>query len=159
TSRENTPVMRWLRTHGYLPLRGPAVLAQAKAHAAAVIAARNGTPAAAPTGSSAPIIGASWQGVSNGSVTPADPNGAIGPNSYLEIINLNLGIYNRTGGLITSASLTTLTGHFSLSDPMILWDPHSQRFFYNVWDTSAATMAWGFSKDNNPNSIPGSFCN
>jgi hypothetical protein len=159
TSRENTPVMKWLRTHGYLPLRGPAVLAKAKAHAAAMIAAREGKPAAAPTGSAAPIIGASWQGVSNGSVSPPDPNGAIGPNSYLEIINLNLGIYNRTGGLITSASLTTLTGHFSLSDPMILWDPHTQRFYYNVWDTGAATMAWGFSKDNNPTSIPGSFCN
>jgi hypothetical protein len=158
-SRENTPVMKWLRTHGYLPLRGPAVLAKAKAHAAAAIAARDGKPVASAAGGTAPIIGASWQGVSNGSVSPPDPNGAIGPSSYIEIINLNMGIYNRTGGLITSASLTTLTGHFSLSDPMILWDPHTQRFYYNVWDTSAATMAWGFSKDTNPTSIPGSWCN
>jgi hypothetical protein len=159
TSRENTPVMKWLRTHGYLPLRGPAVLAKAKAHAAATIAARNGKPVASAAGGTAPIIGASWQGVSNGGVSPPDPNGAIGPSSYIEIINLNIGIYTRTGTLVTSASLTTLTGHSSLSDPMILWDPHTQRFYYNVWDVSAATMAWGFSKDTNPTSIPGSFCN
>jgi hypothetical protein len=159
-SRENTPVMRWLRTHGYLPLRGPEVLAKAKAHAAAVIAARDGKPvAAAPTGGTTPIIGASWQGLGNPGVSPPDTNGAIGPSSYIEIINLNIGIYNRSGTLITSASLTTLTGHASLSDPMILWDPHTQRFIYNVWDTSAATMAWGFSKDANPTSIPGSWCN
>jgi hypothetical protein len=108
-----------------------------------------------------PTIGASWSGVSDFSVAPPDPNGAIGPSSYIEIINLQLAIYNRTGGLIKSANLQTLTGHnqFSLSDPMILWDVASQRFFYNVWDVSQATMAWGFSKDSNPTQIPTSWCN
>jgi hypothetical protein len=159
-SRENTPVMKWLRAHGYLPLRGPAVLAKAKAHAAAVIAARDGKPVASASGGTAPIIGASWQGVSNGSVSPPDPNGAIGPNSYIEIINVNIAIYNRTGGLIATAPLSTLTGDFGfLSDPMILWDPASQRFFYNVWDAGSGEMDWGFSKDTNPTTIPSSWCN
>src|SRR6185503_14866706 len=143
TSRENTPVMKYLRAHGYLPLKGADTLARAKAHSAAVMAARTGKPvASAPVGGAAPVIGASWQGVSNGGVSPPDPNGAIGPSSYIEIINLNISIYSRTGSLISTATLTTLTGHFSLSDPMILWDPNSQRFFYNVWDTSAQTMEW-----------------
>ena len=44
-----------------------------------------------------------------------------------------------------------------LSDPTILWDPDTQRFYYNVWDVSQATMQWGFSKDSNPTSIPSSF--
>jgi hypothetical protein len=109
----------------------------------------------------APIIGASWAGVSDSSVAPPDPNGAIGPSSYIEIINLQMAIYNRTGGLIQQKNLQTLTGHsqFSLSDPMILWDPQTQRFYYNVWDVSQATMAWGFSKGTNPQTIPTDWCN
>jgi hypothetical protein len=41
---------------------------------------------------------------------------------------------------------------------MVLWDPNTQRFYYNVWDISTATMAWGFSKTSNPLS-PAGFCN
>jgi len=154
--------MKYLRAHGYFPLRGADVLAKAKAHAAAVNAARHaGQAPAAPaaTGGAAPIIGASWQGLNNAGVSPPDTNGAIGPNSYVEIINQNIGIYNRAGGLIASATLATLTGDGGfLSDPMILWDPHSQRFFYNVWDVGQSNMDWGFSKDANPTTIPGSWC-
>jgi len=154
--------LRYLRTHGYFPLRGADVLARAKAHAAAVVAARNGQAVpAASAGGANPIVGVSWQGINDGSVTPPDTNGAIGPLSYVEIINLKVAIYTRAGALTTSATLGALTGHsqFCLSDPMDLWDPASQRFFYNVWDVCASTMAWGFSKDTNPTSVPGSFCN
>jgi hypothetical protein len=152
--------LQWIKTHGYLPFDGIDKLQASKAHAAEVVAAQTGKPVV-PQGNrgAAPIIGASWQGVSSSSVSPADANGAIGPNSYLEIINQTLGIYNRSGGLITSASLTVLTGHSNVSDPMILWDPASQRFFYNVWDTSAQTQEWGFSKTDNPTAIPTGFCN
>ena len=154
--------LRYLRAHGYFPLRGADVLAKAKAHAAAVVAARKGQAApAAPAGGRNPVVGASWSGISDSSVTPPDTNGAIGPNSYLETINLKVALYNRTGGLITSATFGALTGHsqFCLSDPMALWDPATQRFFYNIWDVCQSTMAWGFSKDTNPMTIPGSFCN
>jgi hypothetical protein len=153
--------IQYLRQHGHFPLRGEDVLAESKAHAAAVVAQRTGKPAASASGGAAPVVGVSWQGISDSSVTPPDTNGAIGPSSYVEIINLKIGIYNRSGGLITSATLGTLTGHsnFNLSDPMVLWDPASQRFFYNVWDVAAATMAWGFSKDSNPTTVPGSWCN
>jgi hypothetical protein len=154
--------IEYKRMHGYLPLNGADTLARQKAHAAAVVAARTGQPVkVAPTGSRDPIIGASWQGVSNAGVSPPDANGAIGPNSYVEIINQNIAIYNRTGGLISTALLTTLTGDFGgfLADPMVLWDPHSQRFYYNVWDVFDSKMDWGFSKDANPTTIPGSWCN
>src|SRR4051794_24773623 len=59
----------------------------------------------------APTFGASWAGISDSSVTPPDTNGAIGPNSYMEIINLQVAIYNRSGGLIQKRNLQTLTGH------------------------------------------------
>jgi hypothetical protein len=120
--------------------------------------------AAAPAGPldlRAPITGASWAGISDPTVTPPDTNGAIGPNSYVEIINLKLAIYSRTGASISSANLSTLTGHsqFNLSDPMVLWDPNTQRFYYNVWDSVNQTMAYGFSKSSSPSAIPSSFCN
>ncbi len=61
-----------------------------------------GAPAA-PLDLQAPITGASWAGVSDSTVTPPDTNGAIGPTRYVEIINLKLGIYSRTGGTVSTA--------------------------------------------------------
>jgi len=108
----------------------------------------------------APVLGASWRGLNDPTLSPADPNGAIGPVSYVEIINEMLGIYHRDGSLIASATLHTLTGDNNfLADPMVLWDAHTSRFYYNVWDATVQTMHWGFSKNSNPTTIPGSFCN
>src|SRR5256885_2204186 len=131
-----------------LPLRNP------NAHAKV-------SPVGEVTSTSSRTIGASWQGLNAPSAPAPDTDGAIGPTSYIEITNLKIGIYTKPGTLTASANLSTLTGHsqFSLSDPMILWDPDTQRFFYNVWDVGQSTMAWGFSKDDNPTTIPGSFCN
>ncbi len=139
-----------VRTHG-APSQGSANTAGGP------VVLRHGS--GAPSNPGAPILGVSWQGLNDPSLTPADPNGAIGPNSYIEIINEMLGIYQRSGTLIASATLHTLTGDSNfLGDVMVLWDPITQRFYYNVWDISVQTMQWGFSKDANPTTIPGSFC-
>jgi hypothetical protein len=150
--------------HAGLPFGRTGVkgLAQRTSHAVAAKPATQAPAApASPSGPNDPVVGASWDGISDPSVSPPDTNGAIGPNSYVEIINLQIAIYNRTGGLVASAPLSLLTGHgqFNLSDPMDLWDPDTQRFYYNVWDVSQSTMAWGFSKNANPTTIPGSWCN
>src|SRR5438477_4757250 len=150
--------LQYLRQHGYLPIHGAKVLADAKAYAARW-AAQHHPVAVSPTSPHDPTIGSSWAGISQSNVTPPDPNGAIGPSSYIEIINLKIAIYTRAGASIALATPTQLTGQGSLSDPMVLWDADTQRFYYNVWNTSQSTMAWGFSKDNNPQTIPGSFCN
>jgi hypothetical protein len=107
----------------------------------------------------APVVGASWAGLSDPTVAPPDTNGAIGPSNYLEIINLQLGIYTRSGVLVNESPLGVVTGHsqFNLSDPMVLWDSATQRFYYNVWDTAQATMVFGFSKTSTPAS-PADFC-
>ena len=150
---------QYLHDHGYLPLRGVATLEAAKAHAAAVAAAHASADLApAPAPRLAPTIGPSWQGTSQSSVTPPDPNGAIGPNSYVETVNVRMAIYSRTGSSIASANFSSLTGNSNGSDPMVLWDPDTQRFYYNIWNTGNASMDWGFSKDNNPTTIPGSWC-
>jgi len=134
--------LQFFRQHGYLPIHGAKVLADAKAYAARW-AAQHHSVAVSPTSPHDPTIGSSWAGISDPSVTPPDPNGAIGPSSYIEIINLQVAIYTRAGVTISSAPLGVLTGHsqFNLSDPMVLWDADTQRFYYNVWDVAQSTMA------------------
>jgi hypothetical protein len=117
-----------------------------------------GASAAAAAGH-VPTIDQSFNGIFNTTLTPMDANGAAGPSSYIEDINVNLAIYSRTGSLISTASFGTITGHGSLSDPTVLWDPGTQRFYYNIWDTSTNQMAWGFSKTSNPTSATTGFCN
>ena len=151
---------RYLQTHGYLPLRGVATLERAKANAAAIAAAIQPAANLATAATlRTPTIGAHWPGVATSNVSPPDANGAIGPNSYVEVVNQKMGIYTRAGSKLAGASLTTLSGHSGESDPMVLWDPHTQRFYYNVLNVNNAKMDWGYSKTANPTSIPGSFCN
>ncbi len=149
---------QYLKDHGYLPLRGVATLEAAKAHAAAVVAQHTNAAQNPVSSLSAPVTGASWQGTSQSNLTPPDANGAIGPNSYVETVNTRLAIYSRTGTQLANSDFSALTGNTNGSDPMALWDPDTQRFYYNIWNTANASMDWGFSKDSSPTSIPGSFC-
>ncbi len=156
--------VRYKMTHGYIPIGGPAAYERYSAQAAARAARLH--PSAAPAaGGQNPVAGPSWQGVDEDDLAPPDPTGAIGPNSYVEAINLQLAIYDRTGALITKAPFSTLTGATDfLSDPQVLFDARSNRFYYlilRVGDETnpISTMLWGFSKTNNPTSIPGGFCN
>lgn len=145
-----------LREMGYLSARSP-IHMRAKQRAAAAAPA----PAHAPRViGSAPVRGVSWNGVHDASVSPPDPNGAVGPNGYVEIINTRIGIYTRAGAPVVTGTLQTLTGHSqsALSDPMVLWDPGTQRFYYNVWDTEHSTMAFGFSKSRNPTNLSSAWC-
>src|ERR1700687_2352660 len=144
----------YLAEHGYLPIHGVDTLNRAKAWSESVASGLAAQAAAAPTGRTLPTLGPGWNGLSETDLAPPDPNGAIGPNSYIEIINTQLGIYSRTGAKLASIKLQVLTGHSSVSDPMVLWDPDTQRFYYNVWDTSVNTMEWGFSKTSNPTTLP-----
>ena len=74
----------------------------AKAHAAAMAAALH-PGAAAPTAAQAPTIGTSWQGANDSRFTPPDANGAIGPNSFVEVVNSKIAIYQRNGTLTATA--------------------------------------------------------
>jgi hypothetical protein len=102
-------------------------------------------------GSLQPAIDLQWDGVFDTRVSPPDPNGAIGPNNYIEIINVKYGIYDRSGGLINSGDISTLFGSGGfLSDPFILWDTVSQKFFATVVNVSNNRIEWAVSKNDNP---------
>jgi hypothetical protein len=153
---------RALREMGYVSARSPVHDAM-KANATRLAARLHpGRPTSSPAGGvlAAPTIGPNWEGVSDATLSPPDTNGAIGPSSYIEIINLQMGIYTRAGSAKATGNLQTLTGHsqFNLSDPMILWDPDTRRFYYNVWDSTQASMAFGFSKTHDPTDLGASWC-
>jgi hypothetical protein len=113
------------------------------------------TAATAP----APRVLKSFRGSHDNSGTPLDANGAIGPYSFLEDINTKLTLFSRTGAVLSSASLATITGHPNIGDPTALWDPDTQRFYYNVWDVVSNTQEWGFSKSADPRNVLTDFCN
>jgi len=159
--------VRYKLSHGYIPIGGPAAYERYSAAAAARAARLHpgaSHPEAGPSG--APVPGPSWQGVDENDLSPPDPTGAVGPSSYIEAINLQLAIYDRSGALIDKAPFATLTGtgDDQLSDPQVLFDIRSNRFYYVILDVGSltdpvSTMEYGFSKTNNPTSLPGDFCN
>ncbi len=107
--------------------------------------------AASTTG---PTIGVSWNGQSEADLAPPDPTGAIGPNSYIELINLRYGIYGRNASVIEQGDLGALTLFpvNELSDPQIVWDPTAQRYYYLVLDFHNSAYAFGYSKSADPRS-------
>jgi hypothetical protein len=112
--------------------------------------------------SAGPSVGPSWIGQSESDLAPPDPTGAIGPGSYIQLINLRFAIYDRTGALVgpgAAGDLGALTGLplSELSDPQVLWDPSAQRFYYSVLDTARYGFAFGYSKTASPQSAA-DFC-
>src|SRR5215471_3729280 len=73
---------------------------------------------------------------------PPDPNGAIGPRHFVEFINGNFTLYNKTNGNSVRISDTkfwanagvTLASSDILSDPRIVYDPSVQRWFASQID-------------------------
>jgi hypothetical protein len=116
-------------------------------------------PTATPVPGSVPVIGAAWAGEYQGDLTPPDPTGAMGPSSYIELTNLRYQVAGRDGTVLGSGDLGSLTGLpvYELSDPQVIWDPSSQRFFYVVLDVYRFGFAFGFSKTADPRS-PSDFC-
>jgi hypothetical protein len=127
---------------GYVPLHAREyALAKAAANGRAGVGNGNGHPkpkpgAGAPTIFSPPNVAPSFDGTYQSGVTPPDTTGAIGPDRYIETINLKYAIYSRSGSLVNSGSLSTLTGiagglfGYNLSDPQMMWDAKTGRFYY-----------------------------
>lgn len=88
----------------------------------------------------AQVIGLNFTGSDNSGsgVTPADGNGTIGPNDYVEFINGSFSVYDKTTGesrlqLADSTFWSSYGINFGpndgVSDPRVIFDPTSQRWF------------------------------
>jgi hypothetical protein len=158
--------------HGYVPLHADA-LAQAKAAAnsRAGLHAGTATPsvgAGGPTVTSYPNVSPSFDADYETGLTPPDTTGAIGPDRYIEVVNTQFAIYDRTGSLMGGGTLSALTNvptglfGYALSDPQMMWDAKTQRFYYSAvyYDSlflSDNGLAVGWSKTATPSSAA-DFC-
>jgi hypothetical protein len=106
----------------------------------------------------------SWEGIRAPHSTPSDSTGAIGPTRYIELINRRYAIYGRTSNRpIGTGTLNELVGEkkgVTMSDPQMIWDPTTRRFYYVALDLYSAIdnrLAFGFSKTASPSSAA-DFC-
>jgi hypothetical protein len=113
-----------------------------------------------PTISSYANVSPSFNGTYQSGGTPPDTTGAVGPDRYIETVNTQYAIYSRAGSPVNSGSLSSLTGisgglfGYSLSDPQMMWDAKTQRFYYSAVYYDAflldTGLAVGWSKTATP---------
>jgi hypothetical protein len=164
--------------HGPLPFSDADVAAKAEANRARDEAEKKGpqrpfSPSdLAPAGAAgavplAPVVvgGFNIPGLTDNTRTPPDTTGVIGPTRYIQLVNSNAGIFNRTtGGLIGSGTLNQLAGVPSTVrnfDPQIIWDPATNRFYYvmdSVFSPSNNASSFGFSKTASPGNVTTDWC-
>lgn len=114
-------------------------------------------PSSAPAApSTTPQVLTSFAGYSEPVTSPPDTTLAASPTEVMELVNDNYLITGRTGKG-TSGTLEALVGtsNVFLSDPQVIWDPATSRFYFSVFENRGRTkpnegLAWGFSKTANP---------
>jgi len=142
----------------------PGALRAAKLHAAA-IASRGHRGPSAPTRT--PLAGLfnniNRSGLSQPTVAPPDSTGAIGPNNYVEMVNQEIGVYDRSLNLLSSTDNGTFTGAAgaaSVSDPQVQWDGQAGRWLYAALGvaTGANILLFGWSKTSDPSDLTNGWC-
>jgi hypothetical protein len=81
-------------------------------------------------------------------VNPPDPNGEVGPNNYVEIINLVFGVYDKAGNLLAGPIDTgSLWAGFAIpdctdpsGDPVVLYDQLEDRWLLSQFTTRGPTF-------------------
>ena len=90
----------------------------------------------------APTLAGSFDGVGNAnSVLPPDPTGDIGPNHYVQMVNLSFAIYDRSGALLYGpVDNNTLWAGFggpcqtrNDGDPIVLYDHLADRWMMSLF--------------------------
>jgi hypothetical protein len=145
-STATTPTLREIR-----PDRGPSVSPNGH-HADGALQSRSAVSSSVAT---IPATGANFEGLSNQDnfntfgfrVNPPDPNGDVGPNHYVEMINLVFAVYSKSGALLLGPVDTgTLWSGFAITDctdpsgdPIVLYDQLADRWILSQFTTAGPT--------------------
>jgi hypothetical protein len=105
---------------------------------------------------SAPNAGISFEGVGNGftgpqgtfvvNAAPPDPNGAVGPNHYVEVVNTDFAVFNKSGAVLYGpVQINTLWSGFgglcqstNDGDPMVIYDSINDRWVISQFAITGA---------------------
>jgi len=91
-----------------------------------------------------PATSANFDGISSTGWYPPDTNGDIGPNHYVQTVNVSWAVFNKTGakllgpnsiGSLFSAIGAPCSGNYG--DPIGLYDPMANRWLVSQFTTSA----------------------
>jgi hypothetical protein len=77
-------------------------------------------------------------------VNPPDPNGEVGPNNYIEVVNLTFAVFDKSGNkLLGPVDTGTLWDNFAVpdctdpsGDPVVLYDQFTDRWILSQFTTS-----------------------
>lgn len=112
------------------------------------------------TSSSSTILN-NYAGVHNLIDSPPSPVIAVNSQRVVQLVNNQFSIALRNGSLIAGGSVHSLThtkASIGTSDPQVMWDPSSDRFYYSYLENNTSLspsregISWGFSKTADPNS-------
>lgn len=88
------------------------------------------------------------------SYVPPDPTGAIGPNHFVQCINVSYTVYNRTGTLLAGPvdMATLFPGSSDDGDPIVMYDKFADRWFISEFQVSTTPyqLLVAVSQTNNP---------
>jgi len=85
----------------------------------------------------------------NSAALPPDANGAVGPRHFMEFINGTVAVYNKTNGLSVqrksnlkfwSDAGLIISPDSGVSDPRVIYDPSTQRWFASQVDYDSAVL-------------------
>lgn len=92
----------------------------------------------------------SWKGLDG--LTPPDPSGAAGPNHYVQAVNLDYAVYDKTGSMVAGPfGLSSLwNGTTDEGDPVVMYDRHADRWFISQFQDSPPRMLLAVSQSADP---------
>jgi fibronectin type 3 domain-containing protein len=134
----------------------------AKLRAAAAASVGGRTPGAAVVTPALAAVSINKGGLVDHMVTPPDSTGAIGPSHYVEMVNQQVGVYDRTLNVVSSTDLTSFVaaGGWTVSDPQIEWDQQGGRWLYAAVGISAGNnvLLFGWSRNADPSNLSSGWC-
>ncbi len=139
-------------------------LRAAKLRAAAIASQGNHGPLQAPhTPLSGIFNNTNGAGLSQPTVAPPDSTGAIGVDHYVEMVNQQIGVYNRSLQLLASSDNGSFMGApagLTVTDPQIQWDGVGGHWLYAALGvaTGSNMLIFGWSKTPDPSDLVNGWC-
>jgi hypothetical protein len=99
-----------------------------------------------------PPVGASFEGLNNSQACngciPPDPNGAVGPNHYVQMVNEHFAVYSKTGTLLSgpkainslwSATPNSTCATHNNGDPIVIYDQVADRWLLSQFTVQSGS--------------------